>query len=616
MPLRTVVAPTKLTGNFRSQMWLLHTRTCRLAWFNGPWSSPPYAILSHLWSPNGEQTFRDVEVLRGFCGASRKIRACCTFARRQGYSWVWIDSCCINKESSAELSEAINSMYPWYADAHVCYAYLDDVSDDEDPRAPGSGFRRSRWFTRGWTLQELIAPMALVFLSREWRVVGTKSGLADVIEEVTGVESDVLMHRRPLEQISVARRMSWAAHRRTTRLEDAAYCMMGLFNVNMPTIYGEGRFAFVRLQEEILKHIPDQSIFAWGRAVDSFPSTPRTAVPLAVEDNSHVLFALFPREFADAGGVSTVSPASLQRRIGIPITVPDFRITSHGIRANLPLVPLRTHPSGVTHIAILACQDSRGHLLALLLRPRIDGTSEQFLVGHDRNGHTRSEEPCRILHLNHTRQWLCDGSELDWGPPQMAQIYISFNPPRPRERYTVLFQVLLERCSPPSLLACPCDVVLPNWVVAKLRAAGFAMVATPGDVRDWFVGPHPHQGFSIRFRCEDRSVLVRMRSCPVYACLCAYVDVDLRSKARRSGQNSEKFLGRRTRRLDLDMSPAGQKAACDSLCSGHHVRNWVNHSKEFRSRDVAVTLAFRSWGAMADSDHGHMYMLDIAMRRF
>ena len=242
---------------------------------------------------------------------SDKVRRACAVARAHGYRYIWIDSCCIDKTSSEELSEAINSMFTWYRDASVCYAFLEDVDDHENPRSPGSTFRRSRWFSRGWTLQELIAPAVVIFLSRNWRILGTKDTLADVIEEITGIDREVLTHNRSLDSVSVARRMSWAAHRRTTRLEDAAYCMMGLFNVNMPTIYGEGRFAFVRLQEEILKHIPDQSIFAWGRAVDSFPSTPRTAVPLAVEDNSHVLFALFPRQFADAGGVSTVSPATV-----------------------------------------------------------------------------------------------------------------------------------------------------------------------------------------------------------------------------------------------------------------------------------------------------------------
>ncbi|KAI0350690.1 HET-domain-containing protein [Trametes cingulata] len=252
-------------------MHLLCTADGRLRHFSSPRSLPPgerYAILSHVWSDDGEQSFQELKALIESGGslrkASAKVREFCRFARSQGYHWVWIDSCCIDKTSSAELSEAINAMYRWYADAHVCYAYLADVSDQEDPRRVSSTFRRSKWFTRGWTLQELIAPRFLVFLSKTWTVIGTKSSLARTIEEVTGVDRDVLTFAKPLEAVSVARRMSWAAGRQTSRLEDEAYSLMGIFGVYMPTIYGEGYNAFVRLQEEILRHISDQSLFVWG----------------------------------------------------------------------------------------------------------------------------------------------------------------------------------------------------------------------------------------------------------------------------------------------------------------------------------------------------------------
>ncbi|EIW58813.1 HET-domain-containing protein, partial [Trametes versicolor FP-101664 SS1] len=244
-------------------MRLLNTHTGAFEWHHDP-TTVRYAILSHVWdqlqrSPQNADT-NPVPLLSL---VSAKIRDCCVYARQNGYDLLWIDSCCIDKSSSAELSEAINSMYQWYEQSTVCYAFLYDVPSDEDPRAPGSQFRRSRWFTRGWTLQELVAPLRVVFLSREWRPLGTLSSLATVIEEVTGIDRGVLLHQTPLRTISVARRMSWAATRVTTRVEDEAYSLMGLFGVMMPTIYGEGRYAFARLQEEILKQAPDQTIFAW-----------------------------------------------------------------------------------------------------------------------------------------------------------------------------------------------------------------------------------------------------------------------------------------------------------------------------------------------------------------
>ncbi|KAI9067119.1 HET-domain-containing protein, partial [Trametes sanguinea] len=267
-------------------MWLLDTSTGKLHYIVDPsWEN--YAILSHVWIPGKEQSFQDLQRLHeptpeeiwrsrvrpllsgrapqpALSRASEKIRECCAFAKARGYRWLWVDTCCIDKTSSSELSEAINSMYQWYQQSGVCYAFLHDVDDDEDPRVRGSQFRSSRWFKRGWTLQELIAPYEMWFLSKRWRPIGTKASLADVIEEITGIDRDILQHKRPLSSVSVAQRMSWAAKRKTTRVEDEAYSLMGIFNVNIPVIYGEGRNAFYRLQEEILRCIPDQSIFAWG----------------------------------------------------------------------------------------------------------------------------------------------------------------------------------------------------------------------------------------------------------------------------------------------------------------------------------------------------------------
>ncbi|EIW56347.1 uncharacterized protein TRAVEDRAFT_86320, partial [Trametes versicolor FP-101664 SS1] len=193
-----------------------------------------------------------------------KIKGACEVARKAGYRLLWNDTCCIDKSSSAELSEAINSMYEWYRLADICYVYLSDVPDTDVPSCSSSSFGMSRWHTRGWTLQELIAPRRAVFLTQTWRFIGTKLGLASILEDVTGIDFDVLTGRATLDSIAIARRMSWAAKRRTTRVEDQAYSLMGIFGVHMPTIYGEGHNAFLRLQEEVMRTIPDQSIFAWG----------------------------------------------------------------------------------------------------------------------------------------------------------------------------------------------------------------------------------------------------------------------------------------------------------------------------------------------------------------
>ncbi|KAG7285646.1 hypothetical protein NEMBOFW57_010275 [Staphylotrichum longicolle] len=208
--------------------------------------------------------------------------------------------CSIDKSSSAELSEAINSMYRWYQEAHICYAYMSDVSPDVPPqgtdaaastssalkKGTSSGeavrpgfhtipsilrdydklprtFENSRWFTRGWTLQELIAPPMVEFYAHDWREIGTKFSLRKVISKVTGIDIRVLEGADP-STCHVAERMSWAANRETTRVEDAAYCLLGIFKVHMPLIYGEGQRAFYRLQKEIMKTTEDYTMLAWG----------------------------------------------------------------------------------------------------------------------------------------------------------------------------------------------------------------------------------------------------------------------------------------------------------------------------------------------------------------
>ena len=254
-------------------MWLLSTDRAELHFFTSPDAiDGGYVILSHTWDEN-ESTFQDVRGLKERCQlsgenpldlVSSKIRQCCVVAARDGFRWVWIDTCCIDKTSSTELSEAINSMFRWYAESEVCYAFLADVPVGDVANASGSAFRRARWHKRGWTLQELIAPIHVVFLSRDWTRIGNKTTLTTLLEEITSVPAQVLTREVHFHDLSIAERMSWASMRVTTRAEDEAYCLMGLFNVNMPTIYGEGQQAFRRLQEEIMKQSIDSSLFVWG----------------------------------------------------------------------------------------------------------------------------------------------------------------------------------------------------------------------------------------------------------------------------------------------------------------------------------------------------------------
>ena len=237
-----------------------------------------YAILSHRWSEQ-EVDYNEVVKLAKMDeeGRSeirqrdgyRKILQSCEQAKKDGYKWLWVDTCCIDKRSSAELSEAINSMYRWYENSRICYAYLHDVPGSSFPTAPNNEtYPKSNgwpeWFTRGWTLQEMIAPRDVQFFNKNWHPISDKRALAFTLQTITGVPQHILKEGLSSNRPCIAQIMSWAANRTTTRVEDRAYSLMGLLDVNMPMLYGEGRKAFHRLQLEIIRTSNDQSIFAWG----------------------------------------------------------------------------------------------------------------------------------------------------------------------------------------------------------------------------------------------------------------------------------------------------------------------------------------------------------------
>ncbi len=248
-------------------MRLINVETLKLEEFFGT-LIPSYAILSHTWGADEEEiSFNDIE-RQGAIGKTgkwrTKLEGCCKQTKKDNLRFVWIDTCCINKDSSAELSEAINSMFQWYKKATVCYVYLQDVPAADRPEDPGSKFRSSRWFRRGWTLQELLAPRALRFFGQTWDSIGTGMELSGTIENITGIPQPFLLGLVELDEASVAQRMSWAGKRTTKRDEDMAYCLLGIFGVVLPMIYGEGGDrAFNRLQQEIMKNNNDDSILAW-----------------------------------------------------------------------------------------------------------------------------------------------------------------------------------------------------------------------------------------------------------------------------------------------------------------------------------------------------------------
>ena len=268
---------------FLRREWLIHLgahvdRRTKVLEFRDD-ETTKYAILSHRWIDPTEVDYEKMVDLGQMdrehqdeirdCLGYKKILDACKQAQTDGYEWMWVDTCCIDKRSSAELSEAINSMYRWYGNARVCYAYLHDVDGSSFPTKKDNGkYAKSNgwpeWFSRGWTLQEMIAPQNLQFFNKDWRAIGNKNRLAETLEEITGVPGHILADGLEGNRPCVAQIISWAANRTTTRVEDRAYSLMGLLDVNMPMLYGERKKAFHRLQLEIIRSSNDQSIFAWG----------------------------------------------------------------------------------------------------------------------------------------------------------------------------------------------------------------------------------------------------------------------------------------------------------------------------------------------------------------
>lgn len=366
-------------------MRLLNAKTHKLESYDDEQSVPGgYAILSHTWGNEDQEiSFEDFKEFRLRLGPSSasalpssediqtarqtlpeskgpgwaKIDGTCDLALEYGYSYVWIDTFCIDKSSSAELQESINSMFRWYEKASICFAYLSDVASLDGAQDAGSEFRRSKWFTRGWTLQELLAPSSLDFFDRSWRKIGDKSGLSRVIQEVTGINSQYIIGvpmsngasvYQYLSRASVAERMSWASRRRTTRPEDLAYCLLGIFDIHIPMLYGEGLHAFQRLQEEIMKVTDDTSLFAWGLG----------RVWNSLEHSS--ILAPAPEYFEHCSEIEIMDLVDFKR--------PSFHLSQQGLVVDLPIVQDRKFDNIsylILHCGIASDSDQKVSLIAV-----------------------------------------------------------------------------------------------------------------------------------------------------------------------------------------------------------------------------------------------------------
>ena len=318
-------------------MRLINIETMKLETFYNE-KLPLYGILSHTWGEeNDEVTFPDliagIHQCRPKAGFA-KIAYTCRQAKHDGYGYAWVDTCCIDKSSSAELSEAIQSMFAWYRDAAVCYVYLVDTHISKQ-----DNFLTSRWWTRAWTLQELLAPVKVVFYDSIWKRIGTKEAMVDQIKSATGIQSTVLRDPPAIELSSIAARMSWAANRKATRVEDIAYSLLGIFGINIPLLYGEGERAFKRLQEEIVRCYDDQTVFAWGyedRAYEDYCAALGSSFD-PPDNRSNFssmvcsILARSPTDFKNSGGLIPIrhkyQPSTASPR-GINIEMPIFDMLS------------------------------------------------------------------------------------------------------------------------------------------------------------------------------------------------------------------------------------------------------------------------------------------------
>jgi hypothetical protein len=242
--------PVRVQALSVHDMRLLHTHSLNLEEFQGD-NTPPYVAASHRWFRSSEATYQDVRDRRNTnSDGYHKVEAFAQYIRNNipHVKWLWIDTCCINKDSAAELSEAINSMFEWYRNAEFCLAYLADV----DTTASRSSLEKSEWFKRGWTLQELLAPRTVLFVTSRWQFIGFKGAvvsgdcwakigcdLEETIHRITSIPVRVLHDYGTSIDLSVEEKLTWMEGRTTTRQEDMSYALYGILDVTLGANYGE-----------------------------------------------------------------------------------------------------------------------------------------------------------------------------------------------------------------------------------------------------------------------------------------------------------------------------------------------------------------------------------------
>lgn len=365
-------------------MRLINAETLKLENFFGK-PAPQYAILSHTWGDDEDEvSFIDIQgddAKQGKKGYF-KIKESCKQSRKDGLGYVWIDTCCINKDSDRELSEAINSMFRWYQKASVCYAYLADVplGDRDDLWHPDSKFCLSRWFRRGWTLQELLAPSKLHFYDERWTSLGTKTKLSGLLQRITGIPRPFLEGFAKMRDASVAQRMSWAARRDTKREEDLSYCLLGVFDIAMPMIYGEGGDkAFRRLQQGIMEQTRDHSILAWHlNQAAAMPIQPSASV-------SGGALARAPSDFANCANIVT--------RNGGNSTI---QVSGGYLRAHLPVY--ESYDGYIYGLLDCGPEKNAKHIVGIPLRPTMSGENSNEYIRP--RGHSSLLFPGTVLDVS------------------------------------------------------------------------------------------------------------------------------------------------------------------------------------------------------------------------
>ncbi|KAK8006860.1 vacuolar protein sorting protein 62 [Apiospora arundinis] len=415
-------------------MRLINVNSFALEEFHGS-HVPGYLILSHTWG-EGEVTLQrfqdpDAHEARGYS----KIKAACAITGELGYHYIWVDTCCIDKTSSVELSEAINSMFQYYEQAKDCLAYLADVVPGEDDL--NESLSKARWFTRGWTLQELLASRHVTFYASDWSKIGTRDTLASQISCITGIDKIYLFNapnpttgpvpfprsllvRRTrsslLRRASVAERMSWAARRCTTREEDKAYCLLGIFGINMALLYGEGTNAFMRLQQEIIQKYSDPTLLAWNTIIDGHVVLPGEStdsfgwslVWKMLRLKQHAWSASVHPDDSDVHGLwshtlgpppkSLLAPSpdhfeGCQDIVSHDIPF-DWSLTTNGLRLRLP-----TSDNPFPRV-VLPCYSRHNPTYFIAIRTKYDPINK---------AHSRASGPLLYVHLSKWHMWRPEG---------------------------------------------------------------------------------------------------------------------------------------------------------------------------------------------------------------